>query len=427
MTLAHDSITGVRLPRRAPWLVSGLGMLSVTALLGWWALLLSPTDVTFLLLSLGTTGMPALGLVWGGYRLARSEIEPTRYGRIVAWFLSGAIGVLGVTLATMLIFPWTSLVGTVLWAHFAITAGAVAGFAIGTVEARAIQREVEATAAAVRADQLAEEREVLTYLNALLRHEVLNSTQIIGGNASLLLKDVADVHDHDHNHGHDHDRRRERLETIERESEALEAVIDDVRSLLDANARPNRPAVIDLAILLEETVTTMRATTDAEIDATIPESVTVEGNDGVRRIFENLLENAIEHNDSETPRVAVTAETGTETVVVTVADDGPGIPDELRETLFERKSQDHGLGLYLARILTNRYGGSIELAETGPDGSTFTVTLPRASESDSGSSPRASKRDETGRHETDASNGYDDEDVACDGSEDDEMATIDRS
>ncbi len=71
-----------------------------------------------------------------------------------------------------------------------------------------------------------------------------------------------------------------------------------------------------------------------------------------------------------------------ETVTVTVADDGPGIPDKERERLFERKSTNHGLGLYLSRILANRYGGTVDLADTGPDGSVFVVALPRASVAD---------------------------------------------
>ena len=362
-------ITVDRRPRiRSPWIVIGFCLCSSLALGGWWARYLSPADIPALLLTSGTIGMPTVGLAWSAYRLEQSEIDPDRYARPVTWCLGGAIGFLAVTLPTMLIFPWHDPQATIAWAHFAVTAGAVGGFTVGYIEARAVQQEVEATAAAVRADQLAEERKVLTYLNDLLRHEVLNSAQIIGGHASLLLETPPS------------ERRRDRLETIQRESEALEAVIDDIRVMLDANANPDQSAVVDLSELLEETVAAVRTAYDVELDATVPESIAVRGNDGIERIFANVLENAIEHNDSETPHVDLTVESTPDTVTVTVSDNGPGIPPEARETLFERKSSNHGLGLYLVRILTNRYGGSVELTETGPDGSTFTVTLPRATD-----------------------------------------------
>ncbi|MDS0475902.1 HAMP domain-containing sensor histidine kinase [Natrinema sp. 1APR25-10V2] len=349
-----------------PWIVSGFGGLSFAFLVGWWIVFADLLDATAVLLSLALVGGPALGLVWGGYHLERSDIDPSRYGRVLEWFFGGALGFLLINLLTMAVFPW-SFAGNVSWAQFAANAGAVGGFAVGYVEARAIQREVEATAATVRAEQLADERELLTYLNDLLRHEVLNSSQIISGHATLLREECDD------------ERTRERLATIERESDDLVGVIEDVRAMLDANRGPEGGAVVDLTALLEEQLADCRARyDDATVEAELPEAVAVRGNKGLRWVFSNLLENAIEHNDGDTARVRVTVDAAPETVTVTVADDGPGIPEATRETLFERKSNNHGLGLYLSRILANRYGGTVELAETGADGSAFVVTLPRA-------------------------------------------------
>ncbi|NGM68396.1 GHKL domain-containing protein [Natronolimnobius sp. AArcel1] len=357
----------LRTQAHSPRIVIGFSLLSGLALIGWWLRFLSPADVPALLLTLGTVGMPTLGLAWSGYRLEQSDIASDRYVRPVAWCLGGAVGLLAVALPTMLIFPWHDPVVAIAWTHFAVTAGAIGGFAVGYVEARAVQREVDATAAAVRADQLAEERQVLAYLNDLLRHEVLNSAQIIGGHASLLLEEPPTPS------------RKRRLETIDSETESLQAVIDDVRVMLDANARTNQPAVVDLSTLLVETVTMVQTEYTVDIDTTIPASITVDGNDGLKRIFMNVLENAIEHNDNECPHVELTVETTSETVTVTIADDGPGIPQDERATLFDRKSSNHGLGLYLVRILVTRYGGAVDLVETGPEGSVFAITLPRAS------------------------------------------------
>ncbi|WP_440766843.1 ATP-binding protein [Natronorubrum sp. DTA7] len=349
-----------------PWLIGGFGSLSFAFFLGWSRWFASELDATAIALGFLTVAVPALGLVWGGYRLERSTVGLDRYGRIAQWCFGGGIGFLAINVLIMVFFPWPSTTGNISWAQFSLNVGAVGGFAVGYVEARAIQREVEATAAAVRAERLADERKVLTYLNDLLRHEVLNSTQIIGGHASLLLEDADD-------------RSRPHLETIDRESDALTDVIDDVRAMLNANREPDVSGTVDIGALLEAELRSLDDRFDAlEIDADVPDDVFVAGNEGLRWVFENLLENAVEHNDGEQPRVAVTVATRPETVAVEIADDGPGIPPETRETLFERKSENHGLGLYLVRILVGRYGGAVELTATGPDGSVFTVTLPRA-------------------------------------------------
>ncbi|SEH16938.1 Signal transduction histidine kinase [Natronorubrum sediminis] len=350
------------------WLVSGFGLLSIAVFLGWAVWFRSVLDTTAIALSMVTIAAPALGLVWGGYRLERSQIGVDRYCRVVYWTTAVGLGFLAINLAMIVLFPWYSFAGDVAWAHFAVNTGAIAGFTFGFIEARAIQREVEATAVAVRAERLEDEREVLTYLNDLLRHEVLNSAQIISGHASLLLEEVGDEHRH-----------RSSLETIDRESEGLTDVIDDVRAMLNASQTQDPTTSVDLSALVREEVQSFNERFDhLEIETTIPDDVAVSANSGVKWIVINLLENALEHNDSDRPHVTVTVTTTADTATVEVADNGPGISEETRRTLFERKSRNHGLGLYLVHILSNRYGGCVELNETSPDGSRFTVTLPRA-------------------------------------------------
>uniref|UniRef100_A0A7D6GMB7 histidine kinase n=1 Tax=Natrinema zhouii TaxID=1710539 RepID=A0A7D6GMB7_9EURY len=365
----------MRLERSSPWLrgartpgiVLGSGVLSFAFLVGWWIAFADSLDGIGILLSFLFVGSPALGLAWGGYRLERSDIDANRYGRILKWYLGGGAVFLAINLVTIVFYPWNDLAGNVSWAHFSLNAGAVGGFVVGYVEASAIQREVEVTADTVRAEQLEDERALLMYLNDLLRHEVLNSSQIIGGHASLAFQQCDD------------ERLRDRLRTIEHESDDLVGVIEEVRAMLDAN-RGSETGTVDLTALLEAQLAEYRARfDDATLEATLPDAVAVRGNQGLQWIFSNLLENAIVHNDSERPRVRVTVDTMPESVTVTVADNGPGIPEATRETLFERKSTNHGLGLYLSRILAGRYGGTVALADTGPDGSTFVVTLPRAS------------------------------------------------
>lgn len=377
---------GERTTQVLPWTVSGFGLLSTCVFVAWCLWFRSLLSATAVVVGFSTVAVPALALVWAGVRLDRCGIGRDRYGRIVQWCFGGAIVFLAVNVFVMAFFPWNGLAGNVAWAQFSLNVGAAGGFLVGYVEARAIQREVAATAAVVRAEQLEEDRELLAYLSDLLRHEVLNSTQIIGGHATLLLEDADDS-------------TRASLETIDRESEELTAVIDDIRAMLNATRTSADRAVVALDDILSDEVAKLERQFDgAEIDveATVPDDVRVAGNEGIRWIFANVLENAVEHNDSDSPRVEVTVATTSETVTVRIADDGPGIPAPVRETLFERRTDNHGLGLYLVRILATRYGGRVDLAETGPEGSVFTVTLPRAG------AERAAGATDRGRSRTDS-------------------------
>lgn len=391
-----------------PRTISLAGVVLYAAVFVWWWVFRGVLEPIAVVLALVLSGGPALLLIWGGVTLERQAIDPDRCRRVAGWTVAGVIVMLVLNVPTMLAFPWESTAGNVSWIHFSITVGASGGFVVGYVEFRAITREVDSTTTALRASHLEDERAVLGYLNDLLRHEVLNSIQIVDGHASLLLAEEDDPET------------RDRLETIRNETQSLAVVVDDVRAMLEANQEPDRSTTVDLAPLLEDVVSTARASyPEAVIDATFPEDVPVRGNEGLRWVFSNLVENAIEHHDGETPHVSVSTSVGVAgdaddssddeesgepgpdalgatadgvnagtdpaTVTVTVADDGPGIPPEIQDTLFERRSSNHGLGLYLAHILANRYDSSVDLADTGPDGTTFTVTLTRVSD-DAGAS-----------------------------------------
>ena len=111
----------------------------------------------------------------------------------------------------------------------------------------------------------------------------------------------------------------------------------------------------------------------------------VEGDhDELFRLTLNLIENAVRHTP---PGIAIRASTGLQDTdaVLTVQDNGPGVPPELAPTLFERfvrgtgdRGGSFGLGLAIVRAVAQSHGGSVTLENVTPHGARFVVRLPLA-------------------------------------------------
>lgn len=102
----------------------------------------------------------------------------------------------------------------------------------------------------------------------------------------------------------------------------------------------------------------------------------------VRQLLLNLVSNAAKHRGRSGPvTVTVAARPSGERCEVTVADDGPGIPEEMREAVFERgvsteDEGEHGLGLAMCRRVVTEHGGEIAVEAAPGGGALFRFTLP---------------------------------------------------
>jgi signal transduction histidine kinase len=117
-----------------------------------------------------------------------------------------------------------------------------------------------------------------------------------------------------------------------------------------------------------------------DYDRTLPK-LTVRGSE-LNQVWTNLLDNAIDALGGSGTITIATRRDGDNCAVVEVADDGPGIPDEIVERVFDpfftTKDVGHGTGLGLAtarRIVVDRHGGSLTL-DTRPGRTVFQVRLP---------------------------------------------------
>ena len=118
----------------------------------------------------------------------------------------------------------------------------------------------------------------------------------------------------------------------------------------------------------------------------------------------NLIDNAISHiGAGATITVATTADRERDTATLTVSDDGPGIPEEMRDQIFERfvrsagpgdrsGRKGTGLGLAIVKAISEGHGGTASVGESPSGGAEFTVTIPLGDSLPAGRSDRGRTR-----------------------------------
>lgn len=354
-----------------PYVFPGLGLLLIFVMLAETVQVVGISNPLGVVWITGfTTTLPfVLGIVYTGVWLPNSDIATDRYDRVGVWCLGGLGAFLLINLVIMASMSPDSTFRIISWMRWAAALGAGVGLLIGIFETRGIDRAVQTERERVRAEEAEANERLLEYLNATLRHEVLNSANVIAGYAELMRSD---------RDGAQPD--LDRIETIHSRAREIESVIEDVRLLLNASKHDIETTPTDITALLIAEIDAVRdAHDDVVVDASMPDRAMVAANLPLRRAFANLLRNAVEHND-DAPRIEVTVHSDPDTVTVRIADNGPGIPEAERDTVLSseiRHDTTHGLGLALTQTLVESYDGTIDLTDTGPDGTVFTLTFPR--------------------------------------------------
>jgi len=214
-------------------------------------------------------------------------------------------------------------------------------------------------------------KEMIEMYDSLLRHDLGNDLQVISGFADALLEEVDGEA-----HGY--------AERIDRAARSAADLIDRVGDLVATLEEAGRAEPKPLRRELEETVRVV----DAQYgDLTVAFDPTafeyrVYGGDLLDSVFTNVLSNAAVHNDGPVTVRIYAEEPTSETVVVGFADDGTGVPETIRDDIFEmgRKGPDSsgsGLGLGFVRALIESYGGTVALRKSEHGGADVRITLDR--------------------------------------------------
>jgi signal transduction histidine kinase len=172
------------------------------------------------------------------------------------------------------------------------------------------------------------------------------------------------------------------------ETAGLQRLIDDLLQLArsDAPAGPLRRETVDVDDIVLRQARRLRAGERVDVDVNGVTAAQVTGDrDQLTRAVGNVVDNAARH--ARTTVVVTVAEVDG-TAVLTVADDGPGIPAAQHERVFERFSRlddarttgdgGTGLGLAIAKAVVERHGGSIAVDPSTTAGARFVIRLPTA-------------------------------------------------
>ncbi|EMA09391.1 PAS fold [Haloarcula vallismortis] len=213
-------------------------------------------------------------------------------------------------------------------------------------------------------DEIRRERR-LEVLNRFLRHNVRNESVVIQARAELLAAEL----DGDH---------ADHAATIERSVSRLVDSGQKARTLAEAGAGDAALESVSLADLVTEVIATARDGNDGSVAVEIPDDLRLTTQPALLEILlANLVENALQHVPDAVVTVGATVDGGD--VVLTVSDNGPGIPEHELGVLERGRETDlnhgSGIGLWLVRWTTTTLEGELEFDTS--DGTTVTVRLPR--------------------------------------------------
>lgn len=235
--------------------------------------------------------------------------------------------------------------------------------------ARALERDL----------QMAAQLRGLMGLYMGVTHDLRAPLNAMALNVELLKRSLADDEDSELSA-----KQRRRIDILEEELGRLRRSLDRVL----AQAAPARPdavrydlgaVVSDVAELLAPQARQQKVT--LEVDVPEGRLLTFGAPDLAKQALVNLAVNGFEAMP-EGGRMRLVVFAAADEVVVSVADSGAGIPEEIRDRVFDlhftTKPAGTGIGLYVTRTLIQSQGGRVRLVETGAKGTHFEIRLPSA-------------------------------------------------
>lgn len=274
--------------------------------------------------------------------------------------ISGGTRVAGVlNVQTELPHDWTS--------DEQATLTAIAGQLAGTIERSYLQSQLERRLTEMHA--LAESR---SDLMSAVSHDLRTPLTVVLTYLDALRDELTGT-------------QRQVADQIMDEVDRMERLVDTILTSLamEAGALPLRREPTELNELVTRTCAAMENAAAGRLEVRVPPAAIISDVDAdtVRRVVENLVNNAMRHAPGHTP-ISVTLGRDGLSAVIAVRDHGPGIPGDQRSVIFERfrrgrsAARGTGVGLFVVRTVVEAHGGQVGIDSPPGGGARIWVRLP---------------------------------------------------
>jgi signal transduction histidine kinase len=227
-------------------------------------------------------------------------------------------------------------------------------------------------------------------MSRFLRHNIRNDMNVARARIDMLGETI---HEDDDRFEETVETALERIDKIVEQSEKaryVERVVESARTVDDLDIAPSIERMVDRF---------RRQYRDVVFETDVDDPLWVRSSGHIETAIENLVVNAIEHNDADRKEVRITAHTRGDCVEVIVADNGPGIPDHEIDVLQEREETDlrhgSGFGLWLVDWILDHSDGEVSF-ESDDDGTSVYLTLDRGTPETTGDGTDTATLDESG-------------------------------
>jgi PAS domain S-box-containing protein len=215
-----------------------------------------------------------------------------------------------------------------------------------------------------------ERRQQSEVLHRIMRHNLRNDLTVVIGRIKILLEELDGA-------AADH------AEIVRENAENLLNTIEAAADARDVIGRDIVRKPIDVVSLLREEIEAIEDTFAGRVETDLPDSRTVLADTPLRHGFQHLLANAVEHNDTDEPELAVRVTDAVDRegwVAIEIEDNGAGIPaDEIEVLTAGEETELHhgsGIGLWVVHWVVTRYGGELAFEHPPEGGSLVRITLP---------------------------------------------------